>query len=805
MKLATITRIGTGLVLLTVASSMAVDGISVSTHWSGDNKNLYGGYGDIVKHVIRDSRVVSNTVLYDGDARYPTINQSGTHVAFIKKSGKVSLIGIDGGAVTDLVDIPDATGYLDWPTGSWVWYSKGGYSHSGSAEVWKVNVDTRQTQRVITWEKSGGSLVRQWNWSVSRDGSRMMIRCNDGDGNFNRDDYGDIFWIKVPSSTPKDIILGNGSSADRSQNFDGCGVAMNPSGTVGCFFGSKGHGGLDFTNWWQSSRFLALSGSQLNSWGEDMGGSYNRTRWSANSDKWVCVMSGWCCRGDGGSNQVLYNYIDHEQVAVTHNAAKSYQNDDAGDFWVGDPGGTTTPAMSLSPTSLAFSAEQGGAAPSAKTVTVGNSGDGTLDNVTTSVSYASGNGWLSVARQGSGNTQSLSNTVSIATLAAGSYAATVTVRAANADPQSVTYDVTLEVLAPQTLREPDNPPNAGANGLVYEYFEGQWTMLPDFASLTPVSDGVVDNFDISIAARDEQFALRFSGYINIGHEGVYTFLLSSDDGSALYIGDTRVVDNDGTHDMREATGIIGLKAGKHAITLVYFQGGYGKGLSVGYACQAAGIAAMAIPDGVLFREPVDAPQPIRVTAPNGGETFAVNDQITIEWTADESIDNVVIMVSPDDGEYWYSITDTVGIHPGDPGWGAFPWTVPDTIRSTSGSASLVSNQCLVKIEKYDKTVSDVSDAWFAIAAGSTVRSGAGSTVCAHASIQPLPAARGLAITAPYAAGEQVRLLDMGGRIVASGMISPDGTCCLRVNPRGGLYAVQVGGVSRKVLLHAAKR
>lgn len=798
----------TGLLIIGLAAVTvsAVDGISVSTHWSGSNQNLYGGYGRIDRHTIRNSTVVSTRTLYTGEARYPTIDQSGTRVAFIKKSGKVSLVDIDGGTVTDLVDIPGTEGYLDWPAGQWLWYSRGGYNQSGSAEVWKVNVDTRQTQRIITFKKSGGSTVRQWNWMVSADGTRMFIRCNDSDGNFNGTKFGDIFWIKVPTTIPKDIILGNGSSSDRSGNFDGCGVAMNPSGTKGCYFGSVGHGGLNFANWWQTNSVIDLSASTLNSWGENMGNSYNRTRWSVNSEDWVCVMSGWCCRGDGGSNQVLYDYVNHEQVAVTHNAANSNQNDDAGDFWLGDPGGTTDdPSMFLTPKTLAFSGDAGGAAPAPGTVTVTNDGGGTLNAVSTSVVYASGSGWLQVTRTGTGNTQTLTNSVNLTTLAAGAYSATVTVACANADPTSTTYTVSLEVLQPQTLRDPDNPGNATTNGLRYDYYEGSWTALPDFDTLIPADSGVADGVSPAPALRETDYGLRFTGYVSVPQDGNYTFYTNSDDGSALHIGTSLVVDNDGNHGMLERSGSIGLKAGKHAIVVAFYQGGGGAGLSAAYACAAAGIAKTELPANALFcRAPV-AQSAIQVTGPDGGETFHVGDVMTISWIADAAqVSDAVIEISPDDGESWYVINDSGAVYPTSSNWGAYEWTIPEVLSSSSGTGSLVSSHCLVKVQTYSRTLGDVSDSWFTVLPGSTVRSAGphNATPPTTPSLAALPG-EGLLVTALAAPGSVVTLVDTRGRVVRRGIIGPDHTCAfydLRRVP--GLLLARVQGATIREMVGA---
>jgi hexosaminidase len=60
--------------------------------------------------------------------------------------------------------------------------------------------------------------------------------------------------------------------------------------------------------------------------------------------------------------------------------------------------------------------------------------------------------------------------------------------------------------------------------------------------------------------------------------GIYTFILSSDDGSRLTIGDQVVVDHDGPHAMSERRGQVALHRGWHPLEVLYFQAGGGKGL-----------------------------------------------------------------------------------------------------------------------------------------------------------------------------------------------------------------------------------
>lgn len=120
-------------------------------------------------------------------------------------------------------------------------------------------------------------------------------------------------------------------------------------------------------------------------------------------------------------------------------------------------------------------------------------------------------------------------------------------------------------------------------GIEYSYYEGQWEEMPDFDSLTPVESGYTDLPDLTPRQRMENFGLLYAGYLTVGMSGVYTFSLTSDDGSRLFIGRTLVVDNDGLHGPRTLVGRIALEAGAHPITVEFFQRTGGAELEVVYA------------------------------------------------------------------------------------------------------------------------------------------------------------------------------------------------------------------------------
>ena len=86
-------------------------------------------------------------------------------------------------------------------------------------------------------------------------------------------------------------------------------------------------------------------------------------------------------------------------------------------------------------------------------------------------------------------------------------------------------------------------------------------------------EGVSETIALPKRALPEMFGMTFQGYIAIPAPGIYTFHTTSNDGSQLFIGDQLVVDNNGTHSAREASGPIALAQGYHPIRVDYFQAG----------------------------------------------------------------------------------------------------------------------------------------------------------------------------------------------------------------------------------------
>ncbi len=136
-------------------------------------------------------------------------------------------------------------------------------------------------------------------------------------------------------------------------------------------------------------------------------------------------------------------------------------------------------------------------------------------------------------------------------------------------------------------------------GLTYRYYEGSWTVLPDFSLLTPLRSGVVPAFSIAPRERESNYALTFEGNLRIPTAGTWTFYSNSDDGSQVWIDGRLVVNHDGVHTASEANGSITLPAGVHRITVAYFQSTGTMGLDVSYA--GPGTARQPIPVNALYQ------------------------------------------------------------------------------------------------------------------------------------------------------------------------------------------------------------
>jgi len=72
-------------------------------------------------------------------------------------------------------------------------------------------------------------------------------------------------------------------------------------------------------------------------------------------------------------------------------------------------------------------------------------------------------------------------------------------------------------------------------GLNFDCYEGFWDGVPDFRQLEPIKSGITGDISLEARRRDDYFALRFAGLLEIKKPGDYIFHLTSDDGSQLFL------------------------------------------------------------------------------------------------------------------------------------------------------------------------------------------------------------------------------------------------------------------------------
>ena len=128
--------------------------------------------------------------------------------------------------------------------------------------------------------------------------------------------------------------------------------------------------------------------------------------------------------------------------------------------------------------------------------------------------------------------------------------------------------------------------------------------LPDLDDREPDQTGVSRGLDIRVGKRDESIVLRFDGFLPISAAGKYSFRLSSDDGSRLYIDGKQVIDNDGVHPNTLKEGSLNLSVGLHEFRVDYFEKGGQQELSLDWS--GPGIKSGGIDKALVMTKDAEA-------------------------------------------------------------------------------------------------------------------------------------------------------------------------------------------------------
>lgn len=123
--------------------------------------------------------------------------------------------------------------------------------------------------------------------------------------------------------------------------------------------------------------------------------------------------------------------------------------------------------------------------------------------------------------------------------------------------------------------------NGGKAGLRYEYREGAFLRIGETYKSPVLRKGITPIPEIrEMDTAEDHFSVHFSGFVELPESDVYTFELTSDDGSRLSVHETLLIDNDGSHSAVRRSGSMALAAGSHPVRIEYFEDYMGQKLQL---------------------------------------------------------------------------------------------------------------------------------------------------------------------------------------------------------------------------------
>jgi hypothetical protein len=163
-----------------------------------------------------------------------------------------------------------------------------------------------------------------------------------------------------------------------------------------------------------------------------------------------------------------------------------------------------------------------------------------------------------------------------------------------------------------TGRDADSVTVALTRGARFAYFGDSSTRTlarvasrpsgPDTTALS--GDGVIATLAIPPGTTRERFTIRYSAWVRVPRDAVYSIDALADDGVRVWVGDRLVVDGMGYSPApAESRGEIALKAGLHPVVVTHFQAYDGSRLDVWI--DGPGLGRRRI-DTLLYREATDS-------------------------------------------------------------------------------------------------------------------------------------------------------------------------------------------------------
>jgi predicted alpha/beta superfamily hydrolase len=114
------------------------------------------------------------------------------------------------------------------------------------------------------------------------------------------------------------------------------------------------------------------------------------------------------------------------------------------------------------------------------------------------------------------------------------------------------------------------PKGVKAGGLRYEYYEGDWDVVPNIKKVKPQRSGLAGNgFDLNNFSKSTNFACILNGFLEITEPGYYTFELESHDKTKVYLSDQLIIGNNNVPNFGERF-IVPLDKGFYPLRIEYF-------------------------------------------------------------------------------------------------------------------------------------------------------------------------------------------------------------------------------------------
>jgi hypothetical protein len=551
----------------------------------------------------------------------------GTRIAFFRSSGAsawLSTYNLQTRQTTDLLKVTNWPGsarspHISCPIGDWVYYvlpcpdCNGNGKWDIFSEIWRVNVkDTSLNEFVYNYNPYSNAYFALFEkWNCSADG-RWATSTNGADGGNFMNDIVSCFPPQEPINWDDPFFFSRHLQTSDCPAKTGV-RACNNALSAGANFFTHYVGGHDalFIEYWDKVKgthveFVnrkyatcpewSMCNNEVCRWAGVDPNLYSVGDWpvwSCNSDRWLNL---FVVKKSGGGDCFVINWINRQAMRLTNNSGGESP---AGDFFVeGGPPNAWEDTLGVwhslvaSPDSTQISAPIITPDGSCPGVNARERCKGAYIFSPTQISMSCPTAGAEIRYTLDGSNPTQSSTLYGAPL---TISTTITVKArAFKSGSNPSYARTALF---QAARAPDNPPNTEA-GLKYSYYEGtDWNYMPKFDSYTPVRTGVCANFDKTLATKTTYFGFKFEGFIQVPTDGIFQFSMVSEDGGKIFIGNEMV--EDGGAQFYGTTTVmgspIGLKAGKHAIRVYWYNG---NGTSTALTVNMNG---QAIPAASLFR------------------------------------------------------------------------------------------------------------------------------------------------------------------------------------------------------------